>query len=415
MPDHYDDEVGGPEEAGPKRYEDYLAEDPGSLLSNDLALQGMMIDPENAGGNITQYELNQPRYGLSGRFSRVGEGRSIYQHHPSRMRQIAAPAAPADRRVAPAGELRADDAGADAFEHGTGATGRTGADDGFGMGSDYGLALDEAGGFGLGGFGKYGISKGIGLASGIGQAAMMGASPGAIMGALPGAMAAMFANPMTMAALFGIGLDQSLDRSAFHGELMDMGSDLGLSEAGMAGAMTGAGGPTRDNAAIQEAAATMGQVRGRRGIAGRALDAFGLGTDNAGLGSELAGHAFGEEGDVYGPEVSFDDRMAAAQDIRQDVQLGTTAANVYGMPAIEAQLGAIASEQDAARAAQLRAALAGDRSGLGSRGMDIHGGVSSTEAEMARQEAAARDAASGGAGDIDSDGSGEGDPDSGWT
>ncbi|MHA2383766.1 MAG: hypothetical protein ACXACT_14415, partial [Candidatus Thorarchaeota archaeon] len=48
-----------------------------------------------------------------------------------------------------------------------------------------------------------------------------------------------------------------------------------------------------------------------------------------------------------------------------------------------------AAESEARAAAQHAAALSGDTSGFGSRGMGIHGGVSETEAEMARQAAAA--------------------------
>jgi hypothetical protein len=244
MPSHYDDEFENMDERDftKKRFEDYLDVDPGTLLSQDFALQGMLVDPEQAPYGITQYELNIPRYGLSGRFSRTGEGRSIYENRPvgrqqeqileTRPDDYYYPEVPKETR-----DTLSADAGGDAFDAAFERTmGMNYGYDGHGFGAgnvDYAPGAQEfLEGDYMSGFGDYFGLKGLDLGLGALGAVAAGASPGAVVSAIPGAIGSMFANPMTMAAIAGYTANQSFDLAERGSELADFDRrSYGMSDA----------------------------------------------------------------------------------------------------------------------------------------------------------------------------------------
>jgi hypothetical protein len=244
MPSHYDEEIAGMDAQDitrKKSCEDYIADDPGTLFSKDLALEGMLIDPEQSTYGITQYELNVPRYGLSGRFSRTGEGRSVFEQGPVGRQQVQPDTETRPDTVQYGSVddgLRRDDAGADAFE--ANLPGSITGGQSFDFDSPYGgYGSPEMQDFAEGDFLSTGLKgagyKGAAGLAGLGiNAAAMGMNPAtAILSYGPQALAATLANPMTMGLAAGYVGNQAFDIAARGTEaaglesgLMDLGIDI---------------------------------------------------------------------------------------------------------------------------------------------------------------------------------------------
>jgi hypothetical protein len=294
MPSHYDEEIAGMDAQDITRkrsFDEYLADDPGTLFSKDLALEGMLVDPEQSPYGITQYELNIPRYGLSGRFSRTGEGRSVYDKGPVGRAQVepTTETRPDTIRYTQPDTLRADDAGADAFDAANVASlmgeGRGPDADVLGQ---FGSRVDDIIGNNLGSI-YGGLAKGLGFKGGTiaAQASLLGFNPMQIASASPQILAALVANPMTMGAVFGKGLDAALDRDSAQQDIGAMQNALDLNPDFTQG--PGAIGVTTGQMGIN-AARDYAANRSRMGITGSMMDALGL-SQNAAMNLDAAEEA----------------------------------------------------------------------------------------------------------------------------
>jgi hypothetical protein len=407
MPEHYRDAF-EPEDPRKRGLGEELGgldlTDEGSLLSQDFALAGMA--PGEAPYNFTQYELNQPRYGLSGRFSRTGTGRTPFDQLQQRESQFA-PQAPTQYRINTPAPLREQDAGADSFEFGSGAIGRTGADNGFGYGTDFGTDIDQYGDFGFdfasrGPLGGYLGAAGLGAAVPAGMALNLGASPGAAFGFGLKGLTMAAANPLAMAALFAAGADQAFDRAQFGAEFETglgargidaadvYGADLDISDPGYAGQVG-------QRAAADIIGTDLGAHRERGGIPSAIAGAFGYGNAHARNMERAHTYGYTPAGEAQrAAQIDAEAEAAAQAKSFAEFEAAQAHGNIdqgagdIGGPGTRGTIGFDGSLfSDPLTGTVTTRDISLDRSGNASRGMGIHGGVSETEAAMAAQAKAA--------------------------